>query len=278
MLGDTSVFGGSVSRPKAFSLCARVSARFVFFNRRCCNQVSPLSLRLQIMHCLSGNRQSMAGPPADDALLVCNMHGFRAVTFQYGKVHMTGGHVKTAAPMETKNVGAHIFVKMSSKHGWLRSAVAGSGRWTLALSKRVTLLDMLHTYVAQACDGELDGQVLPPLGGDEEEHDPMADLEVSDDESPSKRFKQHDGKRTRYSHTAYKRSILQVKLPESPPEVAAAGGGDREIRLYILDRKQLWLHIDDVPWAVKWMYIQVQLKGVPLVDDDSSGPSTPSHA
>ena len=35
----------------------------------------------------------------------------------------------------------------------------------------------------------------------------------------------------------------------------------------------IWLHIDDVEWAIKYFYVQNHLKGVPLVADDSTGPA-----
>ena len=46
----------------------------------------------------------------------------------------------------------------------------------------------------------------------------------------------------------------------------------RPIRLYITDRKALWLHTDDVAWAVRYLYVQNHLKVVPVVDPESRGP------
>ena len=215
----------------------------------------------------------MPGPSADDALPACDMSGFTPVTFQFGRVHCAGGLLNKSLPLETKNVGEHTFVKLDLNQSWILHATAGQGRrWTHSLSARTTLVDRLRTCVQQACDGVLEAPVTS------DERDPMDDVDVSDDESPSKRSKQHDGKRLRYTKVVYKNSIVEVPFPERPPEVAKDVGDVQTIKLYIEDRKKIWLHIDHVPWALRWMYIQIQLKGVPLVDADSAGPSSPSLA
>ena len=46
----------------------------------------------------------------------------------------------------------------------------------------------------------------------------------------------------------------------------------RQIKLHIVDRKEVWFHIDDVEWAVRNLYVQIFLNGVPLVPDGSTGP------
>ena len=46
----------------------------------------------------------------------------------------------------------------------------------------------------------------------------------------------------------------------------------RAITIYIAGRKQLWLHLKDVPWAIKYMFIQQLLKGIDVVASDDEGP------
>ena len=62
---------------------------------------------------------------------------------------------------------------------------------------------------------------------------------------------------------------MPVKCPEEEPNCQDF----RKIRLYIVDRKTIWLHIEDVEWAVRYLYAQNLVKGVPLVPDDSQGPN-----
>ena len=66
--------------------------------------------------------------------------------------------------------------------------------------------------------------------------------------------------------------ILLLSLPASPPELVQEPGERRTIKLWVGDRKSVWLHQDDVEWAVKYLFIQITLKGVPLVPSDSQGP------
>ena len=113
-------------------------------------------------------------------------------------------------------------------------------------------------------------QTTIPWSKEQEEHDPMDDVDVSDSESPSKKVKSDGGSRMRYHRNDYKKSIVEIEIPEHPPEVAKDGQDVRTIRLYIEDRKKVWLHIDDLSWAIKWMYVQIELKGVPLVAPDSA--------
>ena len=61
---------------------------------------------------------------------------------------------------------------------------------------------------------------------------------------------------------------MPVRCPEEDPECTEV----RQVRLYVVDRKVVWLHIDDVGWAVGYLYVHNILKGFPLVLDDSIGP------
>ena len=46
----------------------------------------------------------------------------------------------------------------------------------------------------------------------------------------------------------------------------------RPVKLFITARITVWLSIDDVEWALGYMFRQNQLKGAPLVDDSGPGP------
>ena len=69
--------------------------------------------------------------------------------------------------------------------------------------------------------------------------------------------------------------VVEVPMPARCREVTDAAQVQRKIKLYVADRKQIWLSIDDVEWAVRYLYTQNLLKGVPLVSDDSPGPGGP---
>ena len=46
----------------------------------------------------------------------------------------------------------------------------------------------------------------------------------------------------------------------------------RRISILLLDHQTIWLSIDDVDWAVKYLYAQFQLMGVPVVEPEDPGP------
>ena len=79
----------------------------------------------------------------------------------------------------------------------------------------------------------------------------------------------------RYLQNRAKNTILALDMPVRCPEEDPDCTEVRQIRLYVVDRITLWLHIDDVEWAVRYLYVQNLLKGVPLVLDDSIGLSDP---
>ena len=79
--------------------------------------------------------------------------------------------------------------------------------------------------------------------------------------------------RARYYSNMAKHNIVTVNVPRDPPEIAPNCTQMRPIKLFIQDRKTLWLHVDDVAWAVEYLFAQVRFKGVPMVDDNDPGPS-----
>ena len=46
----------------------------------------------------------------------------------------------------------------------------------------------------------------------------------------------------------------------------------RPVKLFIVDRKSIWLSIDDVPWAIRWLFDEQRVKGIPVMADDDAGP------
>ena len=136
----------------------------------------------------------------------------------------------------------------------------------------------------RACNAEDD---LNPDDGDGDEHDPMDDIEC--DEQVDNGAQKPRGRgagisrgcgvltggrkpRLRYPKLhASKRRIIKTEVPEHPPEIVR-GPAMRTIHLMIVDRRQLWLRLDDIGWLVKYMYTQQMFKGVELVHHDSEVP------
>ena len=63
-------------------------------------------------------------------------------------------------------------------------------------------------------------------------------------------------------------------MPDWPPE--AVTGGDapnkRKVSVFLEGSGMLWLHSDDLEWLIRFLLIQQQLKGVPVVAPEDEGP------
>ena len=197
---------------------------------------------------------------------------FRPVKFDFSKVHFYGGLLKKSMPLTTKNVTVHnqekIFVKMTASDPWLISAVTGqkadsSLGWNSRSRGlgRTTLLAMLRSCVAQAYNGELDEIEV-------DEYDPMQEIEV--DDGTHSRSRGVEGRaRLRYpKQNKAKNRLVTVTVPAVSPEEDPMSTSTRTIQLYLVDFQQVWLDIDDVEWALRYLHMQFV-----RVTIDDAGPS-----
>ena len=77
--------------------------------------------------------------------------------------------------------------------------------------------------------------------------------------------------------TGAKHCIVMVNMATRCPEVDPKCTQMRPVKLFIEDRQKVWLSIDDVEWALTYLFTQNQLKGVPLLCDDDAGPGAFLH-
>ena len=208
---------------------------------------------------------------------------FRPVQMEFGKIHMKGGHVAKSLPMTSKTVEGPnrqnvTFIKLATSEAWLIAAVTGSSKSSSSSFGRTSLLQELRDQISKMCDGE---EVAPssvvaavPQGDD---YDPMEEVELTDapaQRSPSKAYGQGN-KRTRYYKNLVVGKIVPLDMPVRCPEEDPQCTELRTIRVYVENRIQLWLDLADVEWAVRYLYVQNLLKGVPLIPDESTGPGWP---
>ena len=233
---------------------------------------------------------------------------FADVVFDYGKIHVKGGALKKALPMDSMQVrigqdeGSTTFVRLSVNEPWLIMAVTGQKR-NHALG-RTTLLTDLHDKVAnpsvaeeqagpavadqQAGPAVADQQQGPPVAGEARpqlpasavaggQEDPMDALEVELDDRPAVETPK---KKRRNHRKAPLKCALAVDMPNFPPELwhVHRTTERRTVKLYRVDRKQLWLELKDVPWAIRFLYLQNLHQGVPAVSNDDEGPISSSSA
>ena len=219
---------------------------------------------------------SLRGGGACEIMARVSLRSFKEVKFSFGEVHFRGGGAKQSMPVTSKAINDPLdskrdvtFIKMATTEQWLVQAATGQKRYNASSFGRTNLLEILLEKVQSYCDGQLSSSSsLAVAGGD---FDPMMDLEQDDSNSHSTR-KFHDGKRARYLRNGLRHSIAIFDMPQRCPEEDPDCKEFRRIRLWIVDRQQLWLHMDDVEWAVRYLFVQNLLKGVPLVSDDSIGP------
>ena len=66
-------------------------------------------------------------------------------------------------------------------------------------------------------------------------------------------------------------------MPVNCPVVDPDGVGETcLVTLYIHDRQQIWIDVDNLDWAVRYLYAQNLLRGVVLVSEDDTGPGSPA--
>ena len=207
---------------------------------------------------------------------------FKPVEFQFGQVHVRGGHGGKFMPVTTKVVRSkdssveERFVKLAFTDQRLISLTTGATKYSQSAFGRTSLLADLRTHVEKLCDGEeapeeTDGQEAEVQG---EDYDPMGEIDENGgaDADRTKVSGVQGFKRTRYYKNHVKNTVVTVSMPERCPEQDPLCQEVRKIKLFIEDRKQIWLHCTDLPWAVKYLYVQHMLKGVPMVSPDSAGP------
>ena len=73
---------------------------------------------------------------------------------------------------------------------------------------------------------------------------------------------------------AFVSQVVRITMPDWPPE--AVTGGDapnkRKVSVFVEGNGMLWLNSNDLECFIRFLRIQQQLKGVPVVAPDDAGP------
>ena len=153
------------------------------------------------------------------------------------------------------------------------ASTTGQTKYAGSSFGRTSLLDVLRDEIQKHCDHP--GSVGDPDPAEGDAYDPMIEVEADKEDPPSaSKTKGRGQKRTRYYRNPRTKTVLTVEKLVRCPQEDPACTEVRRIRLYIEDRKQIWLDLADVDWAVRYLFVQNHLKGVPLIPDDSTGPSS----
>ena len=201
---------------------------------------------------------------------------FKPVEYHFGKIHMMGGQSTKPYPMTSKTITGQggtstTFVKLAVSETWLLASTTGQCKYAGSSFGRTSLLEALREEIQKYCDDP--GCAPDPEPEEDDEYDPMMEVEGNKEDPPSaSKTKGRGQKRFRYYKNHRSNTIVKLDMPVRCPEEDPTGTERRTIKIYIQDRRQIWLDLADVEWAVRYLYIQNQLKGVPLIADDSTGP------
>jgi hypothetical protein len=188
---------------------------------------------------------------------------FKPVHIALGTVHIAGGYVTKAIPVRSRTEadenGTDVaFVKLSTNEHWLQASTR------IGFRGSTSLLQHLHDKIKNLCDGTESVHVPG-------EYDPMNEVgqDDADKKAISPMVRRTGGKRTRYYRNHGSKTVVTVDMPIRCPEEDAACTDMRTVTLYIKDRKSIWVALSDVDWAIKYLFVQNYLKGVPLISDDA---------
>ena len=205
---------------------------------------------------------------------------FKPVKFEFGQVHIAGGFTSTPAAAKSRTVEGsdkkqQVFVKMSRQEPWLIAACCGTRTDSRGAGfGRTSLLDMLREHLRRKADGVDDLDDATPIQAADDDYDPMNDIGSAPALAGRAATMLETDKRgrRRYYKNRAKNCIITVNVASRCPEVDPKCTQMRPLKLFLTDRKTVWLSIDDVAWAVRYLYDQQHLKGVRLVADDDAGP------
>ena len=194
-----------------------------------------------------------------------------------------GGLLKK--PMSIRSMTVHVdgtsmeFAHLTTKQDWLCKAVAGEcvSRRPLV---RVKLLKSLTKKLFEVTTGsavEVDAEApatddpMNALGWNEDSDDStvMEDRSVVTEDQKRKK----KAPRT----TQRKNCVIRFEVPERCPEKFPGDKTVRQIRCFVKSKREIWLGIEDLPWAIQYMHDQFRLGGVPVGESPSSS-STPASS
>ena len=167
-----------------------------------------------------------------------------------------------------------VFCKMSINQQWLCKAIIGTKTRTIDVATcRLNLLQDLHALVTHTWKGRSsDGPAAAVAEADAANDDSMNEIVGGDDGGPADAKRRRGLVSQRRSRAnPCKGKIFTFDLPSFCPGAFPNNKETRCISLLILDHQTIWLSIDDVDWAVKYLYAQYMVKMDEVLPADHPG-------
>ena len=227
----------------------------------------------------------MSGGHSTDAVANSDiMRGCSHAQFRHGHVMISGGAMCTSSfmTMTTQAVregeNQKVFCKLSIYEQWLCKAITGVKTRTIDVTTcRLTLLQDLHALVKRTWSGRSPDEPAAAVAeADAANDDPMDEIVGGDDAGPPNAKRRRGAvSQRRLRINPCKGKVFTFTMPSLCPEAFPNNTATRRISLLMLDHQTIWLSIDDVDWAIKYLYAQYALKNVRVLADDDSGPCGP---
>ena len=191
----------------------------------------------------------------------------KPVKIEVGQVHIAGGFTTTPAAVKSKTIEGsdekqHIFVGMGKNKRWLLASKCGPncGRRGSAFP-RSSLVDTLRDCMIRKANGIDDIGEDAAVAAVDDDCDPVDEIGSAPKRGPNAIGLDTDRQgRARYSWNRLTNCIATVNVASRCPEIDPTCTQMRPVKLYINDRRTVWLSIDDVPWAIRYLHDQVHLE------------------
>ena len=223
-------------------------------------------------------------------LWLSQRYGGRRVELYFDHPMVSGGHLRGKVSPNSASVampdGTKLtFLKVGTTERWLISMTTGTANYRGGLYGPRSLFDLLHGLVEKGADGQgrlIKGRMPRPSTGPcdddaPDEPDPMDEIQCIDlgrggGGRAMKRPRVQDPGGVRPHRNPHKGDVVEFEVPKRCPEEDPDCTEKERIRLYIQDKRSIWLHADNLQWAVSYLQCQHWLKGVPLVAGCDPGP------
>lgn len=152
------------------------------------------------------------------------------------------------------------FVHMTSKQDWLCKAVTGACVSTRPLG-RVSFLKTLAAKIYGATAG-LDEDGDDAAEDQNSSCDPMSAFAFEEDQNkPS----QHENSKPKTPRATIKKNcVLRLRMPDKCQERFPGNSATRDVTCFVKSKREVWLGVEHLPWAINYMHDQFVLGGVPI--------------
>ena len=165
-----------------------------------------------------------------------------------------------------------VFCKLAIREQWLNKAICGN-KHRDSVSCGLQLFHDLHKIVHRIWTSRSpSGAAAAVAEAAAVSGDPMDDVAFGDDDDHPRKKRRRGVVAERPTRAnPCKGKVFTCNCPSVPPEAFPSNKETRCISLLALDHQTIWLSIDDVDWALKYLYAQYMIKMDEVLPADGPG-------